>query len=57
MKPIEVAAARGHRRAVEILFPVTSQIPTVSEWSVDGILEHVESETDKVKVFTSVLTS
>ncbi|XP_071932175.1 uncharacterized protein [Coffea arabica] len=49
VKPIEVAAARGHRRAVEILFPVTSQIPTVSEWSVDGILEHVESETDKVK--------
>lgn len=49
LKPIEVAAARGHRRGVEMLFPVTAQIPTVSEWSVDGILEHLQSETDKMK--------
>ncbi|KAL6989470.1 hypothetical protein U1Q18_015219 [Sarracenia purpurea var. burkii] len=45
MKPLQVAAARGNRKAVEILFPLTSQLPTVSEWTVDGILEHMQSET------------
>ncbi|CAI9102678.1 OLC1v1000980C1 [Oldenlandia corymbosa var. corymbosa] len=45
-KPIQVAAARGNKKAVEILFPVTSQIPGVPEWNVDGILKHLQSETD-----------
>ncbi|KAA8544896.1 hypothetical protein F0562_019709 [Nyssa sinensis] len=47
MKPIQVGAARGNRNAIEILFPVTSQIQTVAEWTVDGILEHMQSETGK----------
>lgn len=38
IKHIEVAAQRGNRAAVEILFPKTSTIQTISEWSVDGIL-------------------
>ncbi|KAA8519060.1 hypothetical protein F0562_016166 [Nyssa sinensis] len=45
--PIQVAAARGNRNAVEILFLVTSQIQTVAEWTVDEILEHMQSETGK----------
>ncbi|THG23009.1 hypothetical protein TEA_002666 [Camellia sinensis var. sinensis] len=47
LKPVQVAAARGNRTAVEILFPLTSQIQTVPEWTVDGILEHTQSETGK----------
>ncbi|KAL7204845.1 hypothetical protein ACSBR2_017870 [Camellia fascicularis] len=47
LKSVQVAAARGNRTAVEILFPLTSQIQTVPEWTVDGILEHMQSETGK----------
>ncbi|PSS35792.1 Ankyrin-1 like [Actinidia chinensis var. chinensis] len=47
LKPIQVAAVRGNRKAVEILFPLTSRIQTVSEWTVDGILEHMQYETGK----------
>uniref|UniRef100_A0A453HU54 Uncharacterized protein n=1 Tax=Aegilops tauschii subsp. strangulata TaxID=200361 RepID=A0A453HU54_AEGTS len=35
--PIEIAARSGMREHVEILFPVTSRIPKVRDWSVDGI--------------------
>ncbi|PIA31497.1 hypothetical protein AQUCO_04900060v1 [Aquilegia coerulea] len=42
MKPVQVAAARGDRAAVEILLPLTSPIKTVSDWSVDGIIEHMQ---------------
>ncbi|KAL3537806.1 hypothetical protein ACH5RR_001172 [Cinchona calisaya] len=47
LKPIQVAAVRGNRRAVEILLPVTLHTQTVPEWSVDGILEHAQSEPGK----------
>ncbi|XP_039067278.1 ankyrin-1-like isoform X2 [Hibiscus syriacus] len=43
-KPIQVAAARGQRKAVEILFPLTSRIDVIPEWTVDGILEYMQSE-------------
>uniref|UniRef100_A0A0A9CDJ1 Uncharacterized protein n=1 Tax=Arundo donax TaxID=35708 RepID=A0A0A9CDJ1_ARUDO len=36
--PIELAAMGGTREDVEILFPFTSAIPTVTDWSVDGII-------------------
>ncbi|KAJ3674708.1 hypothetical protein LUZ60_005324 [Juncus effusus] len=45
--PIEVAAVRGEREAVEILFPLTSPIEAVKDWSVEGLFTHVESETFK----------
>uniref|UniRef100_A0A0E0JZY6 Uncharacterized protein n=1 Tax=Oryza punctata TaxID=4537 RepID=A0A0E0JZY6_ORYPU len=41
--PIEVAARCGARKAVEILFPVTSRILSVPDWTVDGIINHVKS--------------
>lgn len=44
-KPIQVAAERGNRQAVEILFPVTSPIQSVPSWSIDGIIEHMQAET------------
>ncbi|XVF57219.1 hypothetical protein PTKIN_Ptkin06aG0186900 [Pterospermum kingtungense] len=46
-KPIQVAAARGLRGAVEILFPLTSRIEAIPDWTVDGILEHMLSEANK----------
>ncbi|XP_061340439.1 uncharacterized protein LOC133286941 [Gastrolobium bilobum] len=47
VKPIQVAAARGNRGAVDILFPLTSKIDTVPTWTIDGILEYMQSETKK----------
>ncbi|XP_037422746.1 ankyrin-3-like [Triticum dicoccoides] len=41
--PIELAALNGTREDVEILFPVTSCIPTVHDWSIDGIILHAKS--------------
>ncbi|PNT62972.1 uncharacterized protein LOC100822981 isoform X1 [Brachypodium distachyon] len=41
--PIEIAARSGRRKDVEILFPVTSRIPSICDWSVDGIISHVKS--------------
>jgi hypothetical protein len=46
-KPIQVAAARGNREAVEILFPLTTKVQSVREWTVDGILVHMLSEANK----------
>ncbi|XVF42212.1 hypothetical protein PTKIN_Ptkin01aG0342300 [Pterospermum kingtungense] len=46
-KPIQVAAARGQRVAVEILFPLTSRIDAIPEWTIDGILEYMQSEANK----------
>jgi hypothetical protein len=45
--PIETAASCGRRKHVEMLFPFTSPIQTVSKWSVDGIISHVKSKRSK----------
>ncbi|KAF7062963.1 hypothetical protein CFC21_069503 [Triticum aestivum] len=42
--PIELAVEYGTREDVEILFPFTSPISTVENWSVDGIISHVKME-------------
>ncbi|KAL5566301.1 hypothetical protein UlMin_029465 [Ulmus minor] len=47
VKPIEVAALRGNRAAVEILYPLTTKIEKIPKWTVDGILEYMQSETSK----------
>ncbi|KAF6139783.1 hypothetical protein GIB67_042346 [Kingdonia uniflora] len=47
LKAIQIAALRGNRVAVEALFPMTSPLQTVPNWSVDGIVEHMQSETGK----------
>jgi hypothetical protein len=36
--PIMCAGAHGKRELVEILFPWTKPIPSMPEWSVDGII-------------------
>ncbi|XP_038975807.1 serine/threonine-protein phosphatase 6 regulatory ankyrin repeat subunit A-like [Phoenix dactylifera] len=38
MKPIEIAAVFSKRQDVEILFPSTSPISSVPDWSIDGII-------------------
>ncbi|CAH2055095.1 unnamed protein product [Thlaspi arvense] len=42
-RPLEVAAARENRKVVETLFPLTTKPDSVSDWTVDGILAHMES--------------
>ncbi|KAK3146669.1 hypothetical protein QOZ80_3BG0269780 [Eleusine coracana subsp. coracana] len=42
--PIEIAAEYGTREDVEIMFPFTSPIPTVTDWNVDGIISHIKLE-------------
>lgn len=50
MKPVQVAASRGNKVAVEILLPVTDPIESIPEWSIDGILQHMQQETGKEEV-------
>ncbi|WVZ60101.1 hypothetical protein U9M48_010164 [Paspalum notatum var. saurae] len=45
--PIEIAAGYGRRKHVEMLFPFTSPIQTVSKWTVDGIIAHAKSKSSK----------
>ncbi|KAI3875365.1 hypothetical protein MKW98_000042 [Papaver atlanticum] len=44
LKPIELAAVIGNHRGVEILFPVTSPIPSYVDWSINGIMKHAKSK-------------
>ncbi|XP_073526234.1 uncharacterized protein [Phyllobates terribilis] len=46
-KPIQVAGERDNLQAVEILFPVTSPIESIPSWSVDGIIEYMQSESSR----------
>jgi len=41
--PIELAAARDCRE-VEMLFPLTSPVPNVRNWSIDGIISYAKLE-------------
>lgn len=48
--PIELAAVYGTSEDVEILFPFTSPIPTVTNWSVDGIINHMKLQRKQLEV-------
>ncbi|KAM0914480.1 hypothetical protein ACQ4PT_011479 [Festuca glaucescens] len=41
--PIEIVALSRRREDVEILFPFTSRLSNVRDWSVDGVIGHVIS--------------
>lgn len=41
--PIQIAASFGRRSHVEILFPFTSPIGAVANWTVEGIIAHEKS--------------
>lgn len=55
MTPVEEAALRGKRPAAKVLFPLTARIPTIHEWSIDGLFkqantwEAVDARIQKVK--------
>lgn len=40
---IKLAAARGQREIIEILFPRTKPIPSLPDWSVNGIIRTMKS--------------
>ncbi|KAA8543324.1 hypothetical protein F0562_021181 [Nyssa sinensis] len=44
LTPLEIAALHGNHDGLMILFPVTSQIPTIPNWSVGGIIKHIHSK-------------
>ncbi|TVU45710.1 hypothetical protein EJB05_05206 [Eragrostis curvula] len=50
--PLEIAAKSRRRNLVELLFPFTSPIQSVPDWSVEGIIAHVKSRPSKAKVGT-----
>jgi hypothetical protein len=56
LKPIQVAASRGYPQAVEILFPLTSKVETIPNWTIDGILEFMQSDRGKKLVLIKILT-
>ncbi|KAJ1691825.1 hypothetical protein LUZ63_015980 [Rhynchospora breviuscula] len=47
--PIEIGAMCKKRDFVEMLFPLTSPVPDVHDWSVQGILQYVQSHAFKEK--------
>ncbi|KAI3852535.1 hypothetical protein MKW98_028614 [Papaver atlanticum] len=49
MTAVEIAAKEGNYQIVQILFPVTSCIPTYPNWTIGGLMEHVHSEATKKK--------
>jgi hypothetical protein len=48
--PIELAALYDCRVEVEMLFPLTSPIPNVQNWSIDGLISHAKLNNAKPMV-------
>ncbi|ONM02738.1 ankyrin repeat family protein [Zea mays] len=48
-RPIQIASRLGRRDHVEILFPFTSPLRTMSDWSVEGIIAHEKSRSSLSK--------
>ncbi|KAK1295638.1 putative serine/threonine-protein kinase [Acorus calamus] len=49
LKPVQVAAIRGNREAIEVLFPLTSPIQGLPEWTVNGLIEYMQAESNKAQ--------
>jgi hypothetical protein len=45
--PVELAALNDCMEEVEMLFPFTSPILGVPNWSVDGVISHAKLECEK----------
>ncbi|KAM3328934.1 hypothetical protein ACQJBY_026184 [Aegilops geniculata] len=45
--PVELSAIRDCMEEVEMLFPVTSPIPNVPNWSIEGVISHAKIEEKK----------
>ncbi|CAA7388046.1 unnamed protein product [Spirodela intermedia] len=44
LKPIQTAALRSNRKAVMILLPLTFPIQKIKDWSVDAVIDFMQSE-------------
>ncbi|KAJ4851537.1 hypothetical protein Tsubulata_842888, partial [Turnera subulata] len=44
MTPLEIAALNGDQKKAKILFPVTSPIPHVTNWTLEGLMKYNCSE-------------
>ncbi|XP_058208699.1 uncharacterized protein LOC131321764 isoform X2 [Rhododendron vialii] len=44
LTPLEIVGMHSNLAGVMVLFPVTSRIPTIPNWSLDGIMKHLHSE-------------
>jgi hypothetical protein len=40
--PIELAALRDCMEEVEMLFPLTSPLPNVPNWTIEGVISHAK---------------
>ncbi|KAL0827512.1 hypothetical protein Bca101_051190 [Brassica carinata] len=45
-RPLEVAALRENKRLLR-LFPLTTKSETVSDWTIVGVLAHIESNKEQ----------
>ncbi|KAF5188981.1 Ankyrin repeat domain-containing protein [Thalictrum thalictroides] len=50
MTPLEIAAVKKNHQHAEILYPVTSPIPTYSDWSIGEIMRYIRSEEASKKI-------
>jgi hypothetical protein len=48
--PVEIAALRDCREEVEMLFPLTSPLPNVPKWTIEGVISHAKTEARKPMV-------
>ncbi|RZC59867.1 hypothetical protein C5167_007170 [Papaver somniferum] len=51
---LEIAAMRCNYQIFEILFPVTSRIPTYPDWSIGGLMRHVHSDAYKMQIIKNL---
>ncbi|XP_047050043.1 ankyrin repeat, PH and SEC7 domain containing protein secG-like [Lolium rigidum] len=52
--PVEIAAVHGRRDLVEVLFSKTKPVPSLPDWSVDGIIRTVNSPDIPLQAAVSV---
>jgi hypothetical protein len=45
--PIELAALRHCLEEVEMLFPLTTRIPSAPVWSIEGVISHAKTQDKK----------
>ncbi|KAM7521668.1 hypothetical protein LguiA_011570 [Lonicera macranthoides] len=43
LTPLEIVAMHGNHEDMRILFPETARIPSIQDWTFEGVLKHVHS--------------
>jgi len=52
--PVEIAAIQGCQECVEILFPVTTPLARVADWSIGGITQYAKLTRSSPQVWVNV---